>query len=588
MSGSESKKDNYHILSLIGQGAYGHVYKARRKFTGQFVAIKSIKKKGKEEKDIKVMRDEIEILKKLKHENIVLLLDSFETQAEFILVTELGQGELFNIIEDDQSLEEAEIRTIAQQLVRALHYIHSNRITHRDMKPQNILMTSDGVIKLCDFGFARHMSYKTEVLTSLKGTPLYMAPEVVKEEPYNHTADLWSLGVILYELATGTPPFTAPNLITLVEHISKDPITYPDFIAGDFRSFLKGLLNKDPRKRLGWPDLLAHPFIKETEAEKQERKRKTERFSNWVEDNHYSNQEEEAPMGATIYARSVSQAGFEERSRDISPRKETLSCGDAQWGKYLTLAAEEKGATQLRSDPGFLDALLRVLETNLNEIMRVKEKRSTLGVALRVLTQVLMKSRPPESRKFDNTRNLNIPNHLLTLLKGLLKVEGGKGFLETISDITKLVGLLAKASFHKNFGIEMVYVRSFVPLMPLLVRAAVQSSDAAHQAFATSLLRTTGIFANNASANHIRSFSFYKDLVEKRFIQECMEIGKVFEDAGGVLRLFVQVLSAFMHPVYGDIESFPWQRDSSAGVQEFKECATMLECVRQTVINSLL
>jgi fused-like protein len=131
-------------------------------------------------------------------------------------VTELGQGELFNIIEDDQYLEEPEIRKVAQQLVRALHYIHSNRITHRDLKPQNILMTSEGNIKLCDFGFARYMSYKTEVLTSLKGTPLYMAPEVVQEQPYTHTADLWSLGVILYELSTGTPPFSAANLLTLV------------------------------------------------------------------------------------------------------------------------------------------------------------------------------------------------------------------------------------------------------------------------------------------------------------------------------------------------------------------------------------
>lgn len=144
------------------------------------------------------MREEISILKKLKHPNIVVLLDSFETNSEFIIVTELGQGELFNIIEDDQYLEEPEIRKVAQQLVRALHYIHSNRITHRDLKPQNILMTSEGNIKLCDFGFARYMSYKTEVLTSLKGTPLYMAPEVVQEQPYTHTADLWSLGVILY------------------------------------------------------------------------------------------------------------------------------------------------------------------------------------------------------------------------------------------------------------------------------------------------------------------------------------------------------------------------------------------------------
>ena len=102
------------------------------------------------------------------------------------------------------------------------------------------------------------------------------------------------------------------------------------------------------------------------------------------------------------------------------------------------------------------------------------------------------------------------------------------------------------------------------------------------------LLRTTGIFANNASANHIRSFSFYKDVVEKRFIQECMAITKTYEEHPPVLKLFVQVFSAFMHPVYGDIECFPWRRDSAAGIQEYKDCSTMLECVRQTIINSLL
>jgi fused len=252
------------------------------------------------------------------------------------------------------------------------------------------------------------------------------------------------------------------------------------------------------------------------------------------------------------------------------------------------MAADEKGATALRSDPGFLDNLLKVLETNLNEIVRVKEKRGLLQGGLRALTQVLMKSKPPESRKFDNSKNLNIPNHLLALLKGLLRVDGGKQFVELASDITKLIGLLSRSSFHKNFGIEMVYVRSFVPLMPLLVRTAVVSNEAAHQTFTVNLLRTTGIFANNASANHIRSFSFYKDLVEKRFIQECMEIPRTYEDQLAVLKLFVQVLSAFMHPVYGDIECFPWRRDSAPGLQEYKECATMLECVRQTVINSLL
>lgn len=199
--------------------------------------------------------------------------------------------------------------------------------------------------------------------------------------------------------------------------------------------------------------------------------------------------------------------------------------------------------------------------------MRVKEKRSVLSCALKVLTQILMKSKAPDNKKFDNTRNLNIPSHLLTILRGLLKVEAGRQFVDLISDITKLIGLLSKASFHKNFGIEMVYVRSFIPLMPLLVKSAVGGAEPSYQSFAVNLLRTTGIFANNASANHIRSFSFYKDVVEKRFIQECMAITKTYEEQPPVLKLFVQVFSAFMHPVYGDIECFPWRRDNIAGIQ---------------------
>lgn len=96
-------------------------------------------------------------------------------------------GELFEILEDDQSLPEATVQSIAKQLVRALHYLHTNRVIHRDMKPQNILIGANGIVKLCDFGFARAMSSNTMVLTSIKGTPLYMAPELVQEQPYNHT-----------------------------------------------------------------------------------------------------------------------------------------------------------------------------------------------------------------------------------------------------------------------------------------------------------------------------------------------------------------------------------------------------------------
>ncbi|KAM0042127.1 putative protein kinase ULK-Fused family [Helianthus debilis subsp. tardiflorus] len=231
--------ENYHVIELVGEGSFGKVYKGRRKFTGQFVAMKFILKHGKSKNDIQNLRQEIEILRKLKHENIIQMLDSFESPQEFCVVTEFAQasfGELFEILEDDQCLPEDEVQKIAKQLVSALHYLHSNRIIHRDMKPQNILICAGGVVKLCDFGFARAMSNNTVVLRTHKGTPLYMAPELVREKPYDHTVDLWALG---------------------------DPVMCPETMSANFRSFLTGLHNKDPNSRLTWPELLYHPFVAE-------------------------------------------------------------------------------------------------------------------------------------------------------------------------------------------------------------------------------------------------------------------------------------------------------------------------------------
>jgi fused-like protein len=185
------------------------------------VALKYIHKHGKTEKDLRNLRSEIDIQRRLEHPNIILLLDAFETDNEFCLVTEFAQGELFEILEADGALPESEVQLIAKQMIAALHYLHSNRIIHRDMKPQNILISPDKKVKLCDFGFARAMTQQSLVLTSVKGTPLYMAPELVQEQPYNHTVDLWSLGVILYELFRGEPPFYTNNIIALVGQIVK-------------------------------------------------------------------------------------------------------------------------------------------------------------------------------------------------------------------------------------------------------------------------------------------------------------------------------------------------------------------------------
>ena len=268
-----SSLSEYNLLDLVGEGSFGKVYKARRKFTGETSAIKFISKKGKTERDLRSLRQEIDILRVLKHPNIIAMHDAFETENEFCVVMEYAQGELFEVLEDDRTLPELEVKEIARQLVSALHYLHTNRVIHRDMKPQNVLVGANKVVKLCDFGFARSIRSQSMVMTSIKGTPLYMAPELVQEQPYNHTVDLWSLGVILYELFVGKPPFFTNSIYTLIQKIVRDPLTWPEDMSTEFKSFLRGLLNKRPNERLSWPALLEHPFVRTSEYDDEREQR---------------------------------------------------------------------------------------------------------------------------------------------------------------------------------------------------------------------------------------------------------------------------------------------------------------------------
>ncbi|CAF1190432.1 unnamed protein product, partial [Didymodactylos carnosus] len=225
------------------------------------VALKFISKLGKSEKDLNSLRREIEILRNMKHENIVEMIHSFETSNELVVVTERGLADLYQLLEDDVDLPEETVQKIACQLVSALYYLHSHRVLHRDMKPQNILIFQGGRVKLCDFGFARNMTMNTMVLTSIKGTPLYMCPELVDEKPYDHSADLWALGCILYEVYHGKPPFFTNNVFHLIKMIGSESVKWPKPISPNMKSFLEGLLTKDTAHRLTWPDLLNHSFV---------------------------------------------------------------------------------------------------------------------------------------------------------------------------------------------------------------------------------------------------------------------------------------------------------------------------------------
>lgn len=189
------------------------------------------------------------------------MLDSYETPNEIVVVTEYAKMDLHTLLRGG-SLGEQKAQRITFDLVSAMYYLHSHRILHRDLKPQNILLDRNMSAKLCDFGFARNMTIGTHVLTSIKGTPLYMAPELLEAKPYDHHADLWSLGCIIYEMLAGEPPFSSTSMIHLVRLIRTQHIKWPSFLTSNCVSFVQGLLERDPAQRMSWNAILMHEFVK--------------------------------------------------------------------------------------------------------------------------------------------------------------------------------------------------------------------------------------------------------------------------------------------------------------------------------------
>lgn len=202
---------SYHIADEeLGVGLYGTVRKCKHRETGQWCAVKSIKKQKVSE--IETLKREITILQQVKHDNIIRLIDVYEDERYLHLVTELCTGgELFDRIIDKFESEEGhfaelEAAKLVQSVVDAIRYCHNRGIVHRDLKPENFLFqtpSDDSPIKIIDFGLSRHDNVNNGVMNTRVGTPYYVAPEVLRQE-YTKACDCWSLGVITYILLVST------------------------------------------------------------------------------------------------------------------------------------------------------------------------------------------------------------------------------------------------------------------------------------------------------------------------------------------------------------------------------------------------
>lgn len=247
-----ARLDDFEILKVVGQGAFGKVYQVKKKGTSEIFAMKVVRKdKIMEKNHSEYMKAERDILTKVDHPFVVQLRYSFQTKYRLYLVLDfVNGGHLFFQLYHQGLFREDLARIYAAEIVSAVSHLHANGIMHRDLKPENILLDADGHVMLTDFGLAKEFDENTRS-NSMCGTVEYMAPEIILGKGHDKAADWWSVGILLFEMLTGQPPFVGGNRSKVQQKIVKDKIKLPTYLYNEAHSLLKGLLQKDASKRLG-------------------------------------------------------------------------------------------------------------------------------------------------------------------------------------------------------------------------------------------------------------------------------------------------------------------------------------------------
>uniref|UniRef100_A0A673MXR5 MAP/microtubule affinity-regulating kinase 3 n=1 Tax=Sinocyclocheilus rhinocerous TaxID=307959 RepID=A0A673MXR5_9TELE len=241
---------NYRLLKTIGKGNFAKVKLARHTLTGKEVAIKIIDKTQLNPTSLQKLFREVRIMKTLHHPNIVQLFEVIETEKTLYLVMEYASGgEVFDYLVSHGRMKEIEARAKFRQIVSAVHYCHQKNIVHRDLKAENLLLDADANIKIADFGFSNEFTLGNK-LDTFCGSPPYAAPELFQGKKYDGPeVDIWSLGVILYTLVSGSLPFDGQNLKELRERVLRGKYRVPFYMSTDCEGILRRFLVLNPSKR---------------------------------------------------------------------------------------------------------------------------------------------------------------------------------------------------------------------------------------------------------------------------------------------------------------------------------------------------
>ena len=264
----EATIKDFTIISTIGEGSFGKVLLAKHNKTQSKYAIKRISKLDKNNQEGKTyFKREIEIMYKIHQNNIVRLFNHFEDNEYCYFVMEyIENGNLFEqpCWKNNKCFPSNEVAKIIKEIVCAVYYLHNMDppIIHRDIKPENVLIDKNGVAKLTDFGWSNYVD-SNEIRRTYCGTPVYLAPEMVNEIGHDEHLDIWCIGVLLFELLTGTVPFKGKDYESLNNNIVSLKIIWPKDISNTAKNLILKILKRDPDDRISLVDMLKHPFFRE-------------------------------------------------------------------------------------------------------------------------------------------------------------------------------------------------------------------------------------------------------------------------------------------------------------------------------------
>ena len=261
---------NFTLIRILGKGAFAKVLEVEKEKSGSRYAMKVLKKHHVQRKNqVEHTRTERRVLATIAHPFICQLRYAFQTKQKLYLVLDFHPGgELFYHLSRRGRFREHQARVYAAEITMALEYLHNHDIVYRDLKPENILIQADGHIALTDFGLAKDgvVSFVAGA-KSFCGTPEYLAPEIIHRKGHGKAVDWWSLGMLIYELLTGLPPWYTKNRLHLFEDICWAPLRFPRHVSDTARSLIRGMLCRDPANRFSAAHCKAHAFYAEVDWE---------------------------------------------------------------------------------------------------------------------------------------------------------------------------------------------------------------------------------------------------------------------------------------------------------------------------------